>query len=156
MNIGLDVGYSAVKAVAGNRRVSFPSVVGTPDQARFSLNGTAGGDIILTEPRHVLVGQGAVEQSRFLRRREGRKIGRAYLLNTPARCERVMSLFKNPMIGISPWGLGIALALEGWWGLLGKTVNKQQTTSKERKMPDKEGQTTLKKIDLAKAVGAME
>jgi hypothetical protein len=45
--------------------------------------------------------------------REGRKIGRAYLLNTPARCERVMSLFKNPMIGISPWGLCIALALEG-------------------------------------------
>ena len=39
MNIGLDVGYSAVKAIAGTRRVTFPSVVGTPDRARFSLDG---------------------------------------------------------------------------------------------------------------------
>jgi len=35
MNIGLDVGYSATKAmVALDRRVSFPSAVGTPDKAQ--------------------------------------------------------------------------------------------------------------------------
>ncbi len=72
MNIGLDVGYSAVKAIAGNRRVTFPSVVGTPDKARFSLNRADTGDIILMEPAHVLVGAGAVVQSRHLKRREDR------------------------------------------------------------------------------------
>ena len=71
MNIGLDVGYSAVKAVSGHRRVTFPSVVGTPDRARFSLDGQEN-SIILTSPDHVLVGQGAVEQSRFVHRREDR------------------------------------------------------------------------------------
>jgi len=72
MNIGLDLGYSAVKAVSGARRVTFPSVVGDIQKARFSLNGARDGDIILTEPEPVLVGLGAIEQSRFLRRREDR------------------------------------------------------------------------------------
>jgi plasmid segregation protein ParM len=71
MNIGLDVGYAAVKAVSGQRRVTFPSVVGTPDRARFSLNSQED-NIILTMPHHVLVGQRAVEQSRFVHRREDR------------------------------------------------------------------------------------
>ena len=71
MNIGLDVGYSATKAISGNRRITFPSVVGTPYKERFSINGTAD-SIILTEPAHVLVGAGAVLQSRHLKRREDR------------------------------------------------------------------------------------
>lgn len=71
MNIGLDIGYSAVKAVSGDRRVTFPSVVGTPETARFSLNG--GKNIILTTPHHVQIGDGAVQQSRFLNRREDRQ-----------------------------------------------------------------------------------
>jgi hypothetical protein len=71
MNIGLDVGYSAVKAVAGERRVTFPSAVSTPDKARFSLNASA--SIMLVHPDHVHVGEGAVAQSRFLRQREDRR-----------------------------------------------------------------------------------
>lgn len=71
MNVGLDVGYSHTKAVSGERRAQFPSAVGTPDKARFSLNGAAG-NIILVEPDHVQVGEGAVAQSRFLHRREDR------------------------------------------------------------------------------------
>ena len=74
MNIGLDVGYSAVKAYGGtDRKVSFPSVVGTPDRARFSVNGS-NGDILLDVPGdgRWLVGDGAVAQSRFLDRREDR------------------------------------------------------------------------------------
>ena len=71
MNIGLDIGYSAVKAVSGGRRVTFPSVVGTPDKARFSLSGNT--SIILVEPDHVQVGDGAIAQSRFLHRREDRR-----------------------------------------------------------------------------------
>jgi plasmid segregation protein ParM len=72
MNAGLDVGYSHTKAVAGERRAHFPSVVGTPDKARFSLNGNAN-SIILQEPQAVAVGEGAVMQSRFLHRREDRR-----------------------------------------------------------------------------------
>ena len=70
MNIGLDVGYSAVKAVSGNRRVTFPSVVGTPDKARFSLDGSKA--IILTQPMSAMIGEEAIAQSRFLNRREDR------------------------------------------------------------------------------------
>jgi len=71
MNIGIDIGYSAVKAASGNRRVIFPSVVGTPDKARFSLNGSEA--IVLTMPDHVQVGEGAIQQSRFVHRREDRR-----------------------------------------------------------------------------------
>jgi len=71
MNVGLDLGYSAVKAVSGDRRVTFPSAVGTPEQARFSLNGET--NIILVQPDHVQVGEGAIRQSRFLHRREDRQ-----------------------------------------------------------------------------------
>jgi plasmid segregation protein ParM len=70
MNIGLDVGYSSTKSVAGDRRVAFPSAVGTPDKARFSLNGSR--SIVLVHPQHVQVGDAAVAQSRFLNRREDR------------------------------------------------------------------------------------
>jgi plasmid segregation protein ParM len=75
MNVGLDVGYSAVKAVAGpDRAVSFPSVSGTPERARFSVNGAGSGDILLELPGQgtYLVGEGAITQSRFLDRREDR------------------------------------------------------------------------------------
>lgn len=71
MNVGMDIGYSAVKAVAGERRVTFPSAVGTPDKARFSLNGST--SIVLVSPNHVQVGAGAISQSRFLHRREDRR-----------------------------------------------------------------------------------
>lgn len=71
MNVGLDIGYSATKAVAGERRVNIPSAVGTPEKARFSLNGDA--SLILVQPEHVQVGGSAIEQSRFLHRREDRR-----------------------------------------------------------------------------------
>jgi plasmid segregation protein ParM len=70
MIIGLDVGYWATKVVSHDRQAVFPSVVGTPDKARFSLNSDH--SIILTHPDHVQVGQGAVKQSRFVKRREDR------------------------------------------------------------------------------------
>jgi len=70
MNIGMDVGYSAVKAVSGDRRVTFPSAVGTPDRARFSLNSSTA--IVLTHPVNAMVGEEAIAQSRFLNRREDR------------------------------------------------------------------------------------
>lgn len=76
MFAGLDVGYNAVKAVGdGGRRAGFPSVVGTPDRARFALsaNGGSAAAIVLTAPEHVLVGDEAVQQSRFLARREDRR-----------------------------------------------------------------------------------
>lgn len=71
MRIGLDIGYSAVKVVSGQRRASFPTAIGTVDKARFSVNSHEGA-LILVEPEHVQVGDAAIAQSRFVRRREDR------------------------------------------------------------------------------------
>ena len=71
MNLGIDLGYSAVKVVASQRQTILPSVVGTPEEGRFSLNGHEQ-DIILTAPKHLLVGEGAVAQRQFVNRREDR------------------------------------------------------------------------------------
>lgn len=71
MNIGLDVGYHATKAIAKNTQVFIHSAVGTPDRASFSFSENGAG-VILTSPAHVLVGEQAVIQSRFLNRREDR------------------------------------------------------------------------------------
>lgn len=70
MNVGMDVGYSATKAVSDDRHVTFPSAVGTPDKARFSLNRNE--SIVLVHPQHIQVGKAAISQSRFLNRREDR------------------------------------------------------------------------------------
>ena len=70
MNLGLDLGYSATKVIAGDRRVAFPSITGTPDRARFSINGAEA--IILEEPHAAQVGAEAVRQSRFIEPREDR------------------------------------------------------------------------------------
>ncbi len=74
MNVGIDIGYSSVKAVAGpDRLVTFPSVVGTPDRARFAVNSTDRHIIInLPGEKSWLVGEGAISQSRFVDRREDR------------------------------------------------------------------------------------
>lgn len=72
MNLGYDGGYNAVKAVTEARRVSFPSVTGTPERARFSLNGHVE-DIVLTIGHDTwLIGESAISQSRFVQRREDR------------------------------------------------------------------------------------
>jgi plasmid segregation protein ParM len=73
MNVGIDLGYSSVKAVGGTgRAITFPSVVGTPDKGRFSLNGN--NDIVLEIPGYgtSLIGESAIMQSRFIDRREDR------------------------------------------------------------------------------------
>jgi len=72
MNIGLDVGYSATKAVSGERRVNLPSIVGTPDRARFNLNGTDNMLLSLPSGKSFQVGRAAVTQSRFVDRQEDR------------------------------------------------------------------------------------
>jgi plasmid segregation protein ParM len=74
VNVGIDIGYSSLKAVGGpDRLVTFPAVVGTPDQSRFAVN-NADGQIVLNLPGDGawLVGEGAIAQSRFVDRREDR------------------------------------------------------------------------------------
>lgn len=71
MKAGLDIGYSDTKASIDGRQFSFPSLVGTPDKARFSLNGTV--ESIVIQPDGMekrLVGEGAIRQSRFVDERE--------------------------------------------------------------------------------------
>lgn len=74
MEIGVNIGYAQAKTFSKVedtvRRVLFASATGTPDKAHFSLTGSEG--ITLMEPEHVLVGEEAVLQSRFLNRREDR------------------------------------------------------------------------------------
>lgn len=72
MKIGIDIGYSAVKIVAGNRRATFPSVVGSPDQARLVLGEQDNAQLTMPSGNKVLVGAGAITQSQFLNRREDR------------------------------------------------------------------------------------
>jgi len=73
MYTGIDIGYNATKAVTERRRATFPSVVGTPDRASFALNGNSETAIVLVAPTHALIGEEAVNQSRFLNRREDRR-----------------------------------------------------------------------------------
>ncbi len=73
MYTGIDIGYNATKAVTERRRTTFPSVVGTPDRASFALNGNGDQALVLVAPTHALVGEEAVNQSRFLNRREDRR-----------------------------------------------------------------------------------
>lgn len=70
MDAGLNIGYHAAKVVGAGRRAFFLSAVGSPDRPHFALSNTDG--IVLLEPQHVLVGEEAVQQSRFLNRREDR------------------------------------------------------------------------------------
>ena len=70
MNVGLDVGYSATKAVSNGGKVIFPSLVGSPERPRFGLG--VGETRIMVIPEHVQVGEGAIAQSRYARRREDR------------------------------------------------------------------------------------
>jgi len=70
MNVGMDLGYFGSKVVCQGRRIWFPSVVGSPDRPSFSLTGEQG--MLLRKPMAALVGYEAIEQSRFLHRREDR------------------------------------------------------------------------------------
>jgi hypothetical protein len=69
---GTDIGYNATKAVKDRHRVAFPSVVGSPDRARFTLGEEGARSIVLLAPDYLLIGDEAVRQSRFLNRREDR------------------------------------------------------------------------------------
>lgn len=73
MKTGIDLGYSAVKAVSESKAIYFPSIVGTPDRARFAVNGTVESIILAPDGMEKrLVGEGAILQSRFIGRREDR------------------------------------------------------------------------------------
>ncbi len=73
MRVGIDIGYNAVKVVRGEKMVSFPSIVGSPDESRFSFNGTGDDNsVIEVDNQSYLVGTEALLQSRFAPRRQGR------------------------------------------------------------------------------------
>jgi len=73
MKIGIDIGYYAVKAVCGEKMTSFLSVVGSPDESHFSLNGTGeDNSVIEVDGQSYLVGIEALTQSRFTTRKQDR------------------------------------------------------------------------------------
>ncbi len=69
--LGFDAGNYAVKAVAAGNRIHFPSAVGTPSRASFSLRADRG--IVLRKPGPFLVGAEALLQSAFWQRPDGRE-----------------------------------------------------------------------------------
>ncbi|MCP5101143.1 MAG: ParM/StbA family protein [Chloroflexi bacterium] len=73
MRIGLDIGYNSTKVMGkGGNEFVFPSVVGTPERASFSLNGNKEFLITLSDNSEAMVGQAAIMQSVFASRREDR------------------------------------------------------------------------------------
>ena len=72
MQAGIDIGYKAGKFIADRRRATFPSVVGTPTRQRFSVNGRQDDILLTVAGQNWLVGDSAVENSRFIKRREDR------------------------------------------------------------------------------------
>jgi plasmid segregation protein ParM len=73
MNTAIDIGYYRTKAIRSDAQpVSFPSITGTPDRSRFTLNGHNDAGIILTKPYHLLVGEQVEDQSLYTFRWEDR------------------------------------------------------------------------------------
>ncbi len=73
MWISVDVGYSETKAVYGEKMIVFPSIVGSPDESRFSLNGTGEDNSVMEfDGQSYLVGAEALAQSRFAMRKQDR------------------------------------------------------------------------------------
>lgn len=70
VTMGIDLGYDGLKGLCDGKRAHFPSVVGTPDRASFSLN--ADQSIIMRQPGPAMVGQEVINQSTFHQRREDR------------------------------------------------------------------------------------
>jgi len=70
--IGIDLGYGYCKAASPIGESIFASAIGTPDTGRFGLN-LNGTRQLVVDGNTWLVGEEAVEQSRFLQRREDRR-----------------------------------------------------------------------------------
>jgi plasmid segregation protein ParM len=69
--IGLDIGYSAVKGVHGDGEITFPSLTGTGEE-EIRMTGEATTFQILLDDKLYNVGDDAVEHSRFTNREESR------------------------------------------------------------------------------------
>jgi len=72
LSIGLDLGYGFSKVASSLGETIFASAVGTPEVGRFGLN-LNGTRQLVVDGSTWLVGEEAVEQSRFLQRREDRR-----------------------------------------------------------------------------------
>jgi len=71
MEIAINGGYTAFKARNAHHQTLIASVIGTPDQTRFSVTAPEN-SIELITPYHVLVGEAALTQSAQTQRREDR------------------------------------------------------------------------------------
>ena len=90
MNIAIDIGYHSTKAVGPNGLVRFASIVGTPDESRFTLNGDT--TIVMTSPHRRLVGEDVENQSLYQTRWQTRD-----WINTP----EYLTLFHAALSGLT-------------------------------------------------------
>lgn len=71
-NLGVDIGYNAVKVYDGKTKTIFQSVTGTADRQRFRLLGNDNVRVVEFAGEEFVFGEYAVEQSRTTQRREDR------------------------------------------------------------------------------------
>lgn len=71
-NIGLDLGYSAVKLKTALTEATFSSIVGTPEQAQFKLSGVQSQLMFTYNEKTYNVGDDAITHSAFTSRKENR------------------------------------------------------------------------------------
>jgi len=71
MIIGIDLGYSHVKGCVNGHKFIFPSAVGSPESAAFSLDSDSR-IALQTDSGLVQIGQAVLDQSRFVSRPEDR------------------------------------------------------------------------------------
>ncbi len=71
--VGLDIGYSHIKLFSDGLKITFPSVVGSPDESSFKVTGSSDTFKITLKSGNVYnVGKAAIRQSRFQFREENR------------------------------------------------------------------------------------
>jgi len=70
--LGIDLGYNATKIVSATGKVTFPSIVGTPEKSAFRIVGSSD-FTIKHNNRYYNIGNVAVEHSRWTTRKEDRE-----------------------------------------------------------------------------------
>lgn len=74
MNIGLDIGFFAVKAVGNHKQITFPSFITRPERSRLSLNGH-GTIAVQSESGHFMMGDEAVKIGQGARQETAQWVG---------------------------------------------------------------------------------
>lgn len=74
MNIGLDIGFFAVKAVGNHKQITFPSFITRPERSHLSVNGH-GSIIVQSESGYFMMGDEAIKIGQGARQETAQWVG---------------------------------------------------------------------------------